>query len=156
MNCVQDFANSELFWKVGVAGFMLLLGAAGIQDARQGEVSNFFWVCSTVWFLLFGLLAPPEWFPGEPIVFWILQQLWFSRLYGRADCHGFSCCGFWFWALGYGLAVCLFHMLLALLLLAVVQLIKGNVDKRGNLRTPVPFIPYILLGFCGIIVWIWK
>ncbi len=81
------------------------------------------------------------------ICFCVLQYLFFSRLYGLADCHGFCCFGFLLLLNGNGLQGMLMQMLLSILFLGVVQLLKRNVNKYGNLKQPVAFLPYIGAAF---------
>lgn len=156
MNYVPDSVESLPYWSLGAAGFLILLGIGAVQDYRTREVTNGIWLLAMVWWLPFAFLAPASRSLAEPIVFWVIQELFFCRFYGRADCHAFSCCGFYWWGLGYGPEIYLIHMLVSLFLLGIGQLCKGNVDTRGNLPAPVPFVPYILLGFCGILAWIFR
>ncbi len=37
----------------------------------------------------------------------------------------------------------LLHMALAFIQLGVVQAFKRNINQKGNLKVPVPFLPYI-------------
>lgn len=82
------------------------------------------------------------------LLFYIaLQLLFFSRMYGKADCYAFSVCAVAETALGMQLMEYLFHMLTAFILLAIVQGVKHNIADNGNLKHPVPFLPYITLAF---------
>ena len=84
--------------------------------------------------------------PG--LLFFIcLQQFLFSRMYGRADCHAFSVCALHLASLGVGLRGYLEQMLLAFLFLAIFQFFRKNIADNGNLKRPVPFLPYITLAF---------
>ncbi|MBQ7925485.1 MAG: hypothetical protein IJ335_04245 [Lachnospiraceae bacterium] len=156
MNCVPGFAECTLLWKVAAGLFLFWLTRAALEDHRTGRVSNGIWLGAMLFWMPFALVASSDGFPLEPILFWMLQQILFSRFYGRADCHAFSCIGFYLWGMGLGLAAYLLYMLFTLLFMGAVQLLKGNVNREGNLRTPIPFLPYILLGFCGILVWIFR
>ncbi len=89
----------------------------------------------------------------ELCLFIVLQELFFSRFYGRADCHAFVICGLVECALGLGMMGYLFHMLWAFLCLAVVQLFRGNIGMRGNLKQPVAFLPYITFSFWVLLFW---
>lgn len=155
MNCVPDFVENGMLRGWMVAGVLILLAAAAAQDLRTQSVTNGIWIPAILLAVVTGCIVPVQRPLWEPLLYLFLQQIFFHRFYGRADCHAFSCCGFSLWGLEQGMAVYLWHMLVALLLLGVCQLLKGNVNSRGNLRTPVPFIPYIFLGFCGILAWIW-
>ncbi len=154
MNYIPGFAENASVWSAAAVGLGILLGVAAVQDCRTREVTNGIWLLVMLFWMPFALGAPASGSLAEPIIFWGLQEIFFCRFYGRADCHAFSCCGFYLWGMGQGLEACLVHMLVALLLMGAVQGMKGNVNIRGNLRMPVPFLPYILLGFCGILVWI--
>lgn len=79
-------------------------------------------------------------------LFVILQMLVFSKMYGMADCYLFSVCSLFIAAGGHGIEYCLFHMLLAICLLAVVQIKMHNVNKKGNLKQGVAFVPYIAIA----------
>ncbi|MBQ4536127.1 MAG: hypothetical protein II994_00750 [Lachnospiraceae bacterium] len=81
------------------------------------------------------------------VFFWILQQRLFTRFYGKADGHAFSICAILRVALGGTMEDIWCHMIVAFGLLALVQLYKRNVDAKGKLKKPVPFIPYIWLTF---------
>lgn len=81
------------------------------------------------------------------ILFVLLQYLLFARMYGLADCHAFCSCAVLLAASGRGITSMLVHMLCSIVLLGLVQWAKGNVNKRGNLKEPVAFIPYITVAF---------
>ena len=89
---------------------------------------------------------------GSLVIFVLLQELFFCRFYGRADCHAFVVCALAEGALGIPMKGYLIHMLLAFGILAIVQLIHGNVGADGNLKSPVPFLPYIAVSFWGILL----
>lgn len=77
-------------------------------------------------------------------LFWLLQLVLFRRFYGGADCLAFSMCAAYMAVHDGGLL--LEHLLLMLftfLALGIVQLLRRNVDREGNLKEPVPLIPYI-------------
>ena len=80
-------------------------------------------------------------------VFWVLLLGLFGRMYGRADCYAFCVCGVVEAALGMGMEGFLGHMLLAWMFLALVQGAGGNIGRRGRLKKPVPFLPYITVAF---------
>lgn len=80
-------------------------------------------------------------------LFVLLQLKLFSKMYGRADCYAFCVCALAEAAAGLGIVEFLIHMLAAFCLLAVIQGIHRNIDRRGNLKQPVPFLPYITLAF---------
>ena len=149
-----------------VAGGLL---AAAYMDTKSSYVYNYVWWWCLLWTVLLLCLpdngsfaASKQWriLDGisiqqviSTVLFVILQQCLFARMYGRADSHAFSVCALvschwrgemlWF----------LIHMLLAVTLLAIVQLAKGNITLQGRLRTPRPFVPYIIITFWWEILW---
>ena len=123
---------------------------ACVQDLRTCRVVNLLWWISgaagTVLLLLQRNGRIGEALPG--LLFFIcLQQFLFSRMYGRADCHAFSVCALPLASLVVGLRGYLEQMLLAFLFLAIVQFFRKNIAENGNLKRPVPFLPYITLAF---------
>ena len=45
----------------------------------------------------------------------------------------------------------LLHMGLTFSILGVVQLFRGNISRRGNLKEPVALVPYVAVSFFVII-----
>lgn len=88
----------------------------------------------------------------ELIVFCLIQLLVFTKMYGRADCYAFCVCAMAETACGMGFSEYLFHMLIAFGILAMVQLARRNVNSKGNLKHPVPFLPYITVGFVLVLL----
>ena len=86
------------------------------------------------------------------LLFAILQEVWFAGMYGRADCHAFLACAVVECAYGMGMKEYLCQMLLAFGILAVVQGVRGNINSEGNLKKPVPFLPYITGSFVMVMV----
>ena len=80
------------------------------------------------------------------VLFALLQYLLFMRLYGEGDVMAFQICALYVAAAGGDLLTMLLHMAAAFAMLGAVQLIKGNINGKGNLKTPVPFLPYIAWG----------
>ena len=116
------------------------------------------------WWWMFGLVAVGmmicSWQPGDcPTcvqmkewgLFCVLQYLLFARMYGRADCHGFACFSFLLLRKGGRMEQMLVLMLLSICFLGLVQLVKRNVNRKGNLKRPVPFLPYMTFAF--LILW---
>lgn len=85
---------------------------------------------------------PPECGAGL-IAFALLQYLVFMRLYGKGDGMAFQICSLYIVSGGGGFEALLLHMAMAFGLLGMVQFFRGNLNKRGNLKVPVPFLPYI-------------
>lgn len=122
-----------------------LLGAC-VMDVETRVVYNYvWWISGTAGAVAMLLSGNNQWVPV--LLFILLQELFFAKMYGRADCHGFAVCALAEGAFGMGLKEYLLHMLLAFFLLGVVQFLKHNVGKNGNLKNPVPFLPYITSAF---------
>lgn len=126
--CITDCRSREVYnvtwWAAGMAAGALLLGKRDRLDA--------------------GILS-------ELGSFILLQLVLFTKMYGRADCYAFSVCAVAETAAGLSLAGYLLHMLLSFALLAFVQALRHNIDRGGNLRQPVPFLPYITLAFWALL-----
>ena len=90
---------TEYGWVVSnlrlLAGCLLAGGllSAAYMDRRNCWVYNYVWWWCLPWAGILGLTAGGE-FSGivAVLVFVMLQQLLFSRMYGKADCHAFSVC----------------------------------------------------------------
>ncbi len=139
-------------WNLGVVLFGGSLLVAGIMDLREQMVYRFVWLIAG---LAAGLLIAVRICEMdltvdvfcELILYVVLQQLWFSRFYGRADCHAFCVCAAASTAMGGDIKDWLVHMLITFVGLSVVQLVRRNVERNGKLKKPVPLIPYITLAF---------
>lgn len=78
------------------------------------------------------------------LVFFGVQYIIFRKLYGGADCLAFSMGAVYMAADNRALmSEFLLLMLFTFMELGIVQLFKGNVNRKGNLKQPVPLIPYI-------------
>lgn len=77
------------------------------------------------------------------ICFALLQYFLFMHLYGRGDGMTFQVCSLYIVGAGGSLKTLLLHMAMAFFILGMVQLIRGNINRKGNLKVPVPFLPYI-------------
>lgn len=139
--------------KILVEGFCLILFwrfmlRAAAEDLRSKMVRRYlWWICGGTGFLLLFLRKGAE--PGALAglaCYGILQFCFFSRAYGRADCHAFFCSAVILTAYGGGWEQYLWHELYVFLLLAIVQLSRKNVNVRGNLKIPVALVPYIAVG----------
>ena len=124
-------------------------GVAFSMHWRTSEVYNFLWWIAgaasliLIWERGMGnleLLLPWGVFCG-------IQLLLFSRMYGKADCYAFCVCALYGSGKGWGFYEALVHMFLAFSMLAVVQLVRRNVNTAGNLKYPVPFLPYITASY---------
>lgn len=154
--------NGILCWRLGPQGSLsrlllsVILGClllACITDLAIYQVHNFVW-----WFsgIAAGLLLFVEIrrdigiadsVLSELLAFCIIQIVLFGQLYGRADCYAFCVCAGAEVGLGMGIVGFLEHMILAFLLLTVVQAFRKNISRKGNLKKPVPFLPYITTAF---------
>lgn len=83
------------------------------------------------------------------VIFALLQYLLFRRFYGEGDVMAFLICSLYLVSRGGDLRTLLMHMALAFTLLGAVQMFRHNINRKGNLKVPVPFLPYI----AGSIVW---
>lgn len=148
---------TEYGWVVSnlrlLAGCLLAGGllSAAYMDRRNCWVYNYVWWWCLPWAGILGLTAGGE-FSGivAVLVFVMLQQLLFSRMYGKADCHAFSVCALAECGNAVGMVGFLLQMFLSVVLLTIVQLFRGNVTPRGRLREPQPFIPYIITAFFSV------
>lgn len=147
---------STFLWILGLLLFASSLLAACIMDIREQMVYRFLWLFSGVGAaLLLGIRVyadgmQAEWMM-ELLFFMALQQLWFKRLYGRADCHAYCVCAVAMSGFGLVLIDYVMHMLITFSGLAVVQLLRRNVGRGGRLKKPVALIPYITVAF---VVWV--
>ncbi|MCM1191540.1 MAG: hypothetical protein NC123_09265 [Butyrivibrio sp.] len=126
--CMTDCRSREVYnvtwWAAGAAAILLLLEERHRLDIR---------------------------FCAELAFFIALQLTLFTKMYGRADCYAFSVCAVAEAAAGLSLAGYFIHMLLSFILLAFVQALRHNIGRGGNLRRPVPFLPYITLAFWALL-----
>lgn len=141
---------------LSVIGGCLILACA--TDLVLCQVYNFIWwiALAAAGILLWQNLHVSGMDAGKETmtalgVFFVLQFTVFCRTYGRADGYAFCVCAVTEAARGMKTAGFLFHMLLAYVLLFFVQLFCRNLDKRGNLKKPVPFLPYITITFWCVI-----
>lgn len=137
---------------LGVVLFVCGLLAACIMDVREQKVYRYIWLISGAGAVMLMMLR--VWRYGisigallELVVFIALQQWWFARFYGRADCHAYCVCAIAMTALGMEMIDYVMHMLLTFVGLTVVQLVKKNVTLSGRLKRPVALIPYITVAF---------
>lgn len=142
----------KLLW--GCIGGSLLF--ACVTDSLICQVYNFtWWIFLAAALMLFlcrrsvlvesGAMCFEAW--RRLFAFVGVQLLLAGRIYGRADSYAFCACALAETAFGISVTGYLTHMLLAYLLLFAVQLFRRNLDRRGNLRRPVPFLPYITAAF---------
>lgn len=138
--------------------FIGCLLLACVTDLAIRQVHNFvWWIAGSAGGLLFleRLWRMPKGnghLVSELAVFCVIQLVVFGRLYGRADSYAFCVCAVMEAALGIGLKGFLVHMLFSFGLLAAVQTARRNIGPDGNLRRPVPFLPYITAGMYLVLI----
>ncbi len=154
INAMILFWGMPMGWTLVVMAVFagcLILGC--ITDCKACEVYQFiWWVAGAMSMLLLCKYLGEENVSQLPrlvvlLFYCILQECFFCKFYGRADCHAFVICALAAFGMGMDLLDCLVHMLLAFVGLAVVQLFRGNVNRKGNLKHPVAFLPYITIFF---------
>ena len=145
----------KMLWNLGATLFGGSMLAACIMDLREQMVYRFVWLIAGG--AAGGLVVLRAIHIGlevggleELILFVCLQQLWFCKFYGRADCHAFCVCAVALLSMGLGIKDWLMHMLSTFLGLLVIQLVRRNLKRNGKLKKPVPLIPYITVAF-----WVW-
>lgn len=154
--CIMTIAGEgsggeKLLWAV-IGGSLLL---ASTTDSLLCQVYNFTWWLSLaaaltlLWYRRAVLLANGfQHTDALPALLFIAIQLLFGgHIYGRADSYAFCVCALAETSLGLSAAGLLTHMLLAYLFLFAVQLFCRNLNRKGNLQKPVPFVPYITAAF---------
>ena len=80
------------------------------------------------------------------LTFSMLQYLLFRRMYGDADVMCFLICALSLGKTG-SMELYLVHMLISYIFLGIHQATRRNIAKDGNLKKPVPMIPYILTAY---------
>lgn len=121
-----------------------------IMTCQVYDLFQYLGVAAAGYLLLRGETS--DWIGVSIILFVGLQYLVFRKLYGEADTMSFLVAAMAEGALGYDMQMYLLHMIFAYLLLSLTQIVKGNIGTAGKLKVPVPFLPYITVGFWGIVV----
>lgn len=128
-----------------LCGFLsAYLLSASITDWQTCEVYDFLHIfagAAGIWFLWSRSPDREIWI--SLLCFLAVQLLLFMRMYGKADGMAFLVCAVYESVHGSGFLTYLLHMSAAYLLLGVVQGLRRNINRRGNLKAPVPFLPYI-------------
>lgn len=133
--------------KMGFACLASCLLISTVTDVQTRKVYDFLPVAGVAAGGLLLLMHPPGAAVGaELIIFCLLQYFVFRSMYGDADVMSFMMCAVFESLYGQGLKTYLLHMAAAFSVLAIVQLVRGNVSKSGNLREPVAFLPYISMS----------
>lgn len=130
---------------------VILLLSGGLliteEDLREKQVMNLLFLpLITPLAVLMALKCPPGAVPGILLPA-VIQLAVFQFLYGRADAILTSVFMIALGIFGAGLVIILFFMLWALILSGIVQFIKGNFNKKGNFKEPIPYTPYLYAAF---------
>lgn len=154
--CVGAYPGGERGYFLRILLLGIVSGgllAAWVMDVETHLIYDFVWWISGSAALLLWIVSGnfrAVWW--DVFCFIMLQQILFGRLYGRADCHAFSVCAPVLGAFGMTMQDYLVHMLISFCILTTIQLVRGNVDSRGRLKEPVPFLPCIVVGFWSVLL----
>ena len=137
-----------------MAGFMAILFAGALMDLFLQQVYDMIWVLGIVFTGIFIFIK------GELsgsillglIIYFIAQEVFMKKAYGKADCHALCCCALFLAYFGCGLSVYALHLGIVLFLLIVKNLFSGNISRNMKLKKPVPMIPYIFASLCAVSV----
>ncbi len=145
-------ADVKSFWTLGMLGiFGGCLLTASIMDWWEQMVYRFVWWIGG---MAGALMAVEAGISADAccsmLLFWVIQEMWFAKFYGRADCHAFCVSSLVLTALGRSFQDYVIHMLSVYVILALMQMIRGNISRDGNLKKAVPLLPYITIAF-----WLW-
>ena len=121
-----------------------------IMTCQVYDLFQYLGIAAAGYLLLHGEIS--AWIGVSIILFAGLQYLVFRKLYGEADTMSFLVAALAEGVLGYDMQMYLLHMIFAYLLLSLTQIVKGNIGTGGKLKVPVSFLPYITVGFWGIVV----
>lgn len=130
---------------IGVNGiFASYLLVASITDSQTCKVYDFLHpigVIPGLFILILKNTGMDVWI--SLILFCLIQYFIFKKLYGWADGLGFIVCAIYESIRGGRMLTYLLHMTLAFIIFGTVQGIRHNINKKGNLKVPAPFFPYI-------------
>lgn len=160
ISCLSESNSMNTQGAVFLSCFAGCLLFASVTDNKTCRVYQFtWWVAGAMSVLLlyqrFTKELPGTWSLGLwiahrliPLLLYVLlQELFFCKFYGKADCHAFAVCAVAECALGMDMPEYLMHMILAFGFLTAVQFFRGNIGRRGHLKHKVAFLPYITAGF---------
>ena len=142
----EDSGHCIIVDKMLYQKIMLYSLVASIQDIQSREVYDFLHVTALPAGLVFVVTEPSDEKLISLVVFVAVQMGIFMRMYGAGDGLAFLVCAVFESRFGRGMLTYLLHMGTAYILLGIVQGFKHNINKRGNLRKPVPFLPYITVS----------
>ncbi len=139
----------ETYIALSSVGGCLLL--ASVTDLLLKQVHNFVWYMGIVSQAILLWQYTGKEMPTKCIIELMLfigcQLILAGRIYGKADGYAFAVCALAEYNFGMGLKYFLLHMLGAYGLLFVVQAVRRNINRRGDLKKAVPFLPYIHISF---------
>ena len=138
--------------RVCYAGILGYLIVAAVMDSQLQMVSDFLHgigLISASAIAFCRKTEPEVWWSF--LMFCLVQYIVFRHMYGPADVVLFIICALFFAAEGKELEMYLLHMALSFAMLGAVQLFRGNVSRRGNLKEPVALVPYLAISFFVII-----
>lgn len=125
-------------------GFAAYLLAAAISDQQTQNVYDYMHCVAVAAGIVLCACNRPGWeCVIDFIAYALIQLFFFSRFYGYADVLAFIVCSLFCAASGKTMISYLLQMGSTFSLLAVVQLCKGNVNRKGNLKVKKPLLPYI-------------
>ena len=170
--CKERLWRNWLCYGVGIS-LTLSVGAAyflGLKGIALLFLGVYLLVCTVTDVLLcqvydvmqyVGILGGIIWLlvqkPGASIgfsviFFALIQYAVLMHMYGKADGMGYCICSLYLAGAGVDIGGCLYNMIIGFCLLAVVQGVKGNISRKGNLKKTVALYPYISVGF--LMMWI--
>lgn len=130
-----------------LAGYLILavyLTVCVVTDRKTCKIYDFLQLPASIAGAILCMARPlPAGAGLGLILFALLQYFLFGRLYGQGDVMAFQVCSLYIIGEGGDFQTLLLHMALSFAILGVIQLFRKNIDRRGNLKTPVPFLPYI-------------
>lgn len=125
----------------GVLAAYLLV--ASIQDSQTFKVYDFLHVLALPTGMIFILEAPTDEKVISLVLYLVIQLGIFMKMYGAGDGLVFLVCAVYESRFGKGLSTYLLHMAAVFVVLLVVQRVRRNINKKGNLKKPVALVPYI-------------
>lgn len=148
--CVEKMRTFPKFCFLALAIYLVVSSVTDILLCQVHDVLQYFGAMNGVALLLYRMPEPKM--GVSLVVFTLIQYFLFLKMYGGADGMAFLICALYLASLGKGLESYLFHMALCYLLLAVVQGLRKNINKQGNLKEPVALLPYIGSGLLPLLV----
>lgn len=125
----------------GVLAAYLLI--ASIQDNQTYEVYDILHILALPTGVVYILAAPSREKIISLVIYAVIQLGIFMRMYGAGDGFVFMVCAIYESRFGKGLSTYLLHMVAVFVMLGIVQGVRRNINKKGNLKKPVALVPYI-------------